>query len=165
MVKELAEVFQRHECFFVTNFQGLGVSKLEQLRQSLKAASSDYRVVKNSMAKRALIDSGLEPLAKMLEGTCGVGLGGPDPIFTSKCLVKFAGENQTFKILGGYVEGEMFPVEKIKELAELPSREVLLAMAFRGMLSSLSGLANLLGGVLRSFLCVLEGISKKAEDK
>lgn len=161
MVDEVEELVKDSPYLFFVNFQKLPVSKVETLRKSLKSSASDLKVVKNSILKLALKKRKLEPLCEFAEGSCAVTFGKNDPIKTSKILFDFSRAQEGLKIRGGYVDGQVLMADKIKELAMLPSREVLLAKLIGTMKAPLNGLVNVLNGNLQKLAYILDAVSKK----
>lgn len=163
MVKELAKEFLNDKNIFITNFWGLSAEDLNQLRNSLKNVSSRYLVVKNSIARRALKESKMDQLLKSIEGGVGIAFGGKDPFSTVKALVKFSKTHEQLDIHTGFLDGEFISKEKIKEIAFLPSKEVLLMKLTRLINSPITGFVNVLAGTLRSLIYALQGYKEKLE--
>lgn len=161
MVDEVAGVVKESPYLFFVNFQKLPVSKMESLRHSLKNSSSDLKVVKNSILKVALRREKLEPLCEFAEGTCAVTFGRNDPVKTSKILFDFSRAEGDLTIRGAYVDGQILLADRIKELAMLPSREVLLAKLLGTMKAPLNGFVKVINGNLQKLVYVLDAISKK----
>ncbi len=163
MVDEVAELVKDSPYLFFVNFKELPVSKVESLRRLLKKSASDLKVVKNSILKLALKKRKLEPLCELVESSCAVTFGRNDPIKTSKILYDFSRAEEGLTIRGGYVDGQLLLADKIKELAMLPSREVLLARVVSTIKAPISGLVNVLKGNLQKLVYVLDAVSKKEE--
>lgn len=161
MVDEIAKIIKDNPCLFFVNFQKIPNSKTEKLRRSLKKSSSDLKVVKKSILKLALKKHKLDSLCNLAESSSAIMFAKEDPAKTSKILYDFARADENMVIKGGYVEGEILLVDRIKELALLPSREVLLARVVGGMKAPISGLANVLRGNMQKLVYVLNAISKK----
>jgi large subunit ribosomal protein L10 len=120
---------------FVTDFQGLNVARMTELRRRLRAAGSRYVVVKNSLAQRALAANGLPALPAAFKGQVGLVLAGVDPLPAAKVVGEFAKEFQKPSVKAGLLEGKTVEPAYVKRLGEIPSREVLLA-TFAGALNS-----------------------------
>ena len=120
---------------FVTDFQGLNVAKMTDLRRRLRATGSKYVVVKNTLAQRALAANGLPALPAAFKGQVGLVLAGVDPLPAAKVVGEFAKEFQKPSVKAGLLEGKTVEPAYVKRLGEIPSREVLLA-TFAGALNS-----------------------------
>lgn len=164
MVKELTALFKENSAAIVTNLQKVNVNKVRGLRKPLKASRIKFKIVKNSMARVAAKNAKLDYLAPLFEGTCAVGFCDQDRIFSSsKILVNFSRENEGFKICGGSLGGEFVTPDRIKELAMIPSMEVLLARAIGGIKAPISGFVTVLNNVFSGFVRVVEQIGKKKQ--
>ncbi len=106
----------------LTEYRGLTVQQLSDLRKQLRAVSAQYKVVKNRLARLAIASSRLEGLGTHLKGPTGVIFSKEDPVAVAKALHTFARTHQALAIKAGYVEGQMLPPTELKALADLPSR-------------------------------------------
>lgn len=158
MIDEIISSIKERPNFVITSYMGSTVSDLEQLRASLKKASSKYIVVKNSVIKVVFDRIKLSEENAKIEGGVGVSLSGEDIIATCKALVGFAKSHEKFKIKGAIIDGKSVPTEKIQVLASLPAKEVLLAQVVGGIKSPITGFVNTLGGILRKFVYVVDAI-------
>ena len=145
IVKNLKEKLAKVKGLILTDYQGLKVSEVEALRRSLNEVKADYQVVKNTLLKLALKSSNFQfPISNFqLEGPTAVVLSYEDEIKPLKVLSGFAKEHEALKIKGGFFEGVWLLGEKLKEIASLPSREVLLAKLLGMVQSPLVRLANM----------------------
>lgn len=159
MVDEIAQILKDNPYLFFVNYQKIPNSKTENLRHALKKSSSDFKVVKKSILKLALKKRSLDSLCDLAEGSSAIMFARKDPARTSKILYDFAKADENMIIRGGYIEGETLLAAGIKELAMLPSREVLLGMVVGGMKAPISGLANVLRGNIQKLVYVLNAIS------
>lgn len=164
MVRGLTQTVSGATGVFVCNVQKLPVTEVETLRRSLSAVAAELTFVKNSLGKRALGEAGLGSLDSYLEGTSVVGVTQADPVAVSKVLVTFAKEHEGFTVRGAVVEGQPLPAAAIKQLAALPSREVLIAKILGSMQAPIRGLVGVLSGVTRTFVYVVEAIRKSKEE-
>ena len=144
---------------FATDYRGLTVKQISELRTRLRDAETEYTVVKNTLARRAAADTGREALLPYLTGPTGIAWVGGDPAVAAKVLDQFAGEHsETFSIKGGLLEGIDLPTADVTRLAKLPPKEQLLAQLAGGIAAPLSGLAgglsNLIGGLARTLAAV-----------
>ncbi len=168
MIKEIVERFKDYPDFFITTFSRVNVGNTEKFRKALKKDLTAYMVVKNSLVKRAIEESGkdidVEEIKALVTGSCGVLFSREDPSAAARTLVNFSTGNEGFKIQGGFVNGETISLDIIKHLAVLPPREVLLAMAAAGIKATISGFVGLLGNLLRNLVGVIDAISKKRSE-
>jgi len=134
-VESLAAQIKGSPNVFVTDFQGLNVAKMTDLRRRLRAAGSKYVVVKNTLAQRALEANGLPTLDESFKGQVGLVLAGNDPLPAAKVVGEFAKEFEKPSVKVGLVDGKTVQPAYVKRLGEIPSREVLLGM-FAGALNS-----------------------------
>jgi large subunit ribosomal protein L10 len=161
MVDELANILKDNQYLFFVNYQKIPNSKTEKLRRALKKSSSGLKVVKKSILKLALKKRGLDSLCDLAEESSAIMFVKDDPAGTSKILYDFSKADENMVIRGGYIEGEILLAGRIRELAMLPPREVLLAMVVGGMKAPISGLANVLRGNTQKLVYVLNAISNK----
>jgi len=157
----LHEKFRESRFAGLTDFQGLDVAEISALRHELRAAGTEFRVIKNSIARRALKGTSLEVLDEHLSGANAVALSSEDPVAPAKILTRFSKENPKLKIKLGILEGKQLSVEDLNELSKLPGREVLLARLMGVLQGPPSGLVNVLAGVLRKFLGTLQAIEQE----
>jgi len=163
MVEEIVEAVRQHPDFVITQYMGTPVSGLDELRRALKRSAGRYLVVKNSLLKVAFERLELTGECAKIDGGMGIGLSGEDIVATCKALATFAKEHKSFTITGAIIDGKSVTQEKVASLALLPSRPVLLTQIVTGIQSPISGFVNLLGGVLRQFVCVVDAIKTNKE--
>jgi large subunit ribosomal protein L10 len=146
-VAEVADIRDRlagSAATLLTHYRGLSVKELKELRRELSASSAELRVVKNTLAKRAVADAGIEGLDDLLEGPTSLVFCSDDPVGPAKALKKFAKDHPDLVIRGGYLDGAVMDAEQTTRLADLASREELLAKLAGLMQGALSGFARLL---------------------
>jgi large subunit ribosomal protein L10 len=161
MLNEVLDSFKAHPDFIITTYMGSSVSDLEGLRKNLKKTSADYMVVKNSILKIAFEKMKLAEEASKIESGMGISFSGGDIVSTCKTVVSFAKDHNKFKIKGAIIDGKSVTPDKVKELASLPSRQVLLTQVVVGMKSPITGFVNTLSGVLRKFVYCVDAIKTK----
>ncbi len=137
IVEQLKEKLSKAQGVVLTDYQGLSVPEVEVLRRNLQEAGANYQVVKNTLLGLALKNSGYELRATSYEltGPTAVILSHEDEIAPLKVLYDFAQGHESLKVKGGFFEGVFMAAEKLKEIASLPGREVLLARVV-GMIQS-----------------------------
>ena len=132
-VETLTEQIKGSPNLFVTDFSGLNVLKLTELRRRLRASGARYVVVKNTLAQRALAANKIAELDGQLTGATGFVLAGEDPMAAAKVLGEFTKENERPTVKGGWLDGRAVEPAYVKRLGEIPSREVLLGQFAGGL--------------------------------
>ncbi len=161
-VTELAEVLKARPAVVLTDFRGLDVASLTELRRRLREAGVRYRVVKNTLLARACQEAQVEGLDRFLEGPTAVALS-EDPVLPARVLVQFARENKALQLKGGLIEGRVMEAGAIQALAELPPREVLLARVAGGIRGPLAGLVYVLQAPISKLAATLDALRKQRE--
>ena len=162
-VSDLAEKLKKSCVGVVVDYKGIPASEDSALRKQLREVKSDYFVVKNTLLGRAVKLANLSGLESFLKGSTAVAISEDDYSSAARILNDFSEKNDYFNIKAGFVEGEVINVEKIKELAKIPSKEVLLANLLRALNSPIAGFATVLNGTIRSFAIVINAIAKKQQ--
>lgn len=147
--------------FFVVKYSGLSSPDLTLLRESLNRCKANFFVVKNSVARRALKESGFEAIVKIIEEPCGFVFVGGEPVDVSKVLCTFSKDHERLKLEGGFLEDKVLEKKDIEALSKLPAKEVLLTQVVRVLNSPLSGSVNVLSQTLKKFVYCLEQIKNK----
>jgi large subunit ribosomal protein L10 len=161
LVAELAEKLRGAKALYYTDFAGLNVKRMTDLRRRLRKQGVEYVVIKNTLALRAVNDSGL--VATKLKGQTGLVIA-RDPIAAAKVLSDFAKENdQRPAVKGGLLEGRELDIEQVKQLASMPSREQMLAQLGAGLQSPMAAFVGALNGLLNMFAGALEGLRVQRE--
>lgn len=162
VVDDIKQKFQGATGVVLADYRGLTVSQVTNLRVELRQAGVEYRVLKNTMVRRAADEIGLEGLAQYLEGPTALAFS-VDPVAPAKILSEFSKKNKNLTIKAGVVEGKVIGPEKIKDLATLPPREILLSQVLAGMQAPLQGMVNVLQGPIRKMGYALEEVRKLKE--
>ena len=149
----------------LTEYRGLSVRQLSDLRKQLKATAAEYKVVKNRLARLAVKDSSLQPLATHLTGPTGLVLTAQDPVGVAKALQAFVKGNPALTIKVGLVEGKLLEANELKTLADLPSKEALRAQVVGALQGPMSQLISLMTAPHRELIHVLEARGKGASDE
>jgi large subunit ribosomal protein L10 len=143
-VEEIAEQFKSSTATVVTEYRGLSVGKLTDLRRALGAGAT-YSVAKNTLVKRAAAEAGVEGLDDLFVGPTAIAFIQGEPVDAAKALKTFAKDNKALIIKGGYMDGAALSVAEVEKIADLESREVLLAKlagAMKGNMAKAAGLFN-----------------------
>jgi len=152
---------KQSKSIFIVKYSGLSSPDLTNLRQSLRGANASFFVVKNSVARRALKGSVLEPLVKNIEGPCGMVFVKDEPVGASSALCTFAKGHEQLKLEIGFLEDRVLEKKDIEALAKLPSKEVLRAQVVMTLNSPISKLAIVLSQMLKKFVYCLDQIKQK----
>ena len=136
-VAEIADKFRTSSAAVVTQYSGLSVSQLTTLRRAL-GTTATYRVAKNTLVRRAAEDAGVQGLEALFEGPTAIAFVDGEPVDAAKALRDFAKDNKGLVIKGGYMDGRPLTIEEVAQIADLDSREVLLAKLAGAMKGNLS---------------------------
>ena len=140
-VSFLAEKIKNAKFVLLTDYRGISVGEVTELRNTLRNANSEYKVIKNNIIKRALDANGESGLDEVLEGPTAVVMTEGDYLEPLKAIYKFSKDNEFYKIKGGIIEGKIVSTEELITLAKLPSRQELLGMLAGGLLGTISKFA------------------------
>ncbi|HEX7104799.1 MAG TPA: 50S ribosomal protein L10 [Acidothermaceae bacterium] len=161
-VAQLTENFRSSKAAVLTEYRGLTVSQLTQLRRAL-GETTEYAVVKNTLSKIAVRDAGLEQLESLLEGPSAVAFVKGDPVEAAKGLRDFAKANPLLVIKGGVLDGKLISAAELSKIADLESREVLLAKVAGAANATLAKAAALFQAPLSQAARLAEALRAKAE--
>ena len=161
IVAEIEKELKKSPTFFVARHDAVAAEKLDKLRAKLRASQTRYLVVKNSLGLKAFERAKMKDILSYIQGACGLAFTGGDPVQPSKTLMEFAKENENFKVQAGYLNGQIVGADRIKVLAMLPSREVMLARVVGGIQAPIAGFVSVLAGALRKVVTALDAIAKK----
>ena len=161
-VAELTEEFRTSSAAVLTEYRGLTVAQITELRRSLKGVAN-YSVAKNTLTKIAAREAGIEGLDDLLTGPTAIAFIKGDPVEGAKSLKNFAKDNALLVLKAGYMDGRVLDASEIKKLADLESREVLLAKLAGAMKASMSQAAALFVAPLSQAARTVEALRVKAE--
>ncbi|MGK2933685.1 MAG: 50S ribosomal protein L10 [Gemmatimonadaceae bacterium] len=161
LVAELKDKLEGASALYYTDFTGLNVKKMTDLRRRFRKAGVEYVVIKNTLALRAVNESGLT--GERLRGPTGIVVG-KDAVAAAKVLADFAKEfEQKPEVKGGMLDGKSIDTAQIKKLASLPSREQMLAELGAGMQSPIASLIGAMNGLMGMFAGALEALRTQRE--
>ncbi|MGH7603807.1 MAG: 50S ribosomal protein L10 [Gemmatimonadaceae bacterium] len=161
LVTELKEKLSSAQSLYYTDFTGLNVKRMTELRRRLKRAGVDYVVIKNTLALRAVNESGLT--ATPLKGPTGLVVG-KDPVAAARVLTEFAKEFEDKPtVKGGMLQGKVIDNAQVKRMASLPSREQMLADLGAGMQSPMAAFVGALNGLFYMFAGALDALKTQRE--
>jgi len=163
-VEELVGVLGSAQSVILTDFVGLNVAEVSELRAKCRAAGVRYKVIKNTLAKLAVDQAGMKELDSFLQGPNAWATHDSDQVATAKVLSEFAKENDKLEIRAGYMEGHVISIEEINALAKLPSREVLLSQVLGALQSPMAGFAGVCSALLRSVVTVVDAYREQRSE-
>jgi large subunit ribosomal protein L10 len=164
VVAELHAKLERASAAILTDFKGMTVAEMTDLRDALAAEKVEYQVVKNTLMRRASEGTPASSLGSLLKGTCAVVIGYGDPAIPAKVIKKFAKTNEKLQVKAGILGPRMLNPDQVTALAELPPREDLLAKLLGTLNAVPTSLVTVLSGVPRAFVGVLAAIQRQRED-
>lgn len=157
-VAEIQELLQSNAGFFVVNYRGLSVKQSESLRRKLREVGAQMTVYKNNLVRRALAEQNL-PEVDVLEGPTACVFYGEDPVAAAKTLKSFSREFPVLELKGGLTDGQVVDAVQVKAIADLPSREELLAKLLGTMQNPATKIVRVLNGPAEAFARVVSAIA------
>jgi large subunit ribosomal protein L10 len=164
VVEGIKDKMKAAKAMVFADYRGLTVAQDTELRNALRKAGVDYKVLKNSLTRFAAKENGLEGLEQYLSGPTSMASSDKDPVAPAKVLNSYAKKFEKLEIKVGVVEGRIIDVKGISALAELPSREVLIARILGSLNAPIFGFVNVLNGNLRGLVVALNAISEQREN-
>ncbi len=165
-ISKLTEDFSDVGSVVFTDYTGINVELMTELRREMRENQVVFTIVKNTLLNRIFADIGIdskEDVYSLMEGPTAIAYGS-DEVTPVKIISKFSKANKgLLKIKGGFVAGESFNVEKMTKLANIPGREVLMAKLLGSMQSPLQGFVSVSGGIIRKFLYALNAVKESEE--
>jgi len=159
-VQEIKDKFSRSKSAILTDYRGLNVADITELRKKLREQGVEFKVVKNTLTRIAIKDFDYN-LDQFLEGPTAVAFSFEDPVAPAKVLADFAKTHKELEIKAGMVEGKVGGKDMVESLAKLPPREELLAKAVGSIQSPLYGIVGVLQGPLRNLVYTLQAVQDK----
>lgn len=160
-VKEIIADLKATEIYYFVDYRGLTFSEATDLRARLAKADATLKVVKNTLAKRAAADAGIEGIDQLLKGPTAIAYCHGDPVQAAKIIQDFIKEKKKAAIRGGKLQRSVLASSDVEVLATLPSREQLIAQLVGAIASPLAGLANVLSGPIRGLVIVLAQVQEQ----
>lgn len=162
IVAELAEKMKTASSGVLVDYKGINVEDDTKLRAEMRKNNVEYAVIKNSLIRFAAKEVGFDALDEVLHGTTAIAISMTDPVAPAKIIAEYAKKDEkVFNIKAGFVDGKVVGVDEVKSLAELPSREVLVAKMLGSLQSPITGFVNVLNGNLRGLAVALNAIAEQ----
>lgn len=163
LVETLSEKIQGAKSFVLADYRGLTVEQDTELRSALRKANIEYKVVKNSMVRFAVKQNDLDELESHLVGPTSMAISSEDPIAPVKVLSEYAKKFKKLELKVGVVEGRITDLDGLKAIAELPSREELIAKTVGMFNAPIYGLVNVLDANIRGLVVALSAIAEQKQ--
>lgn len=163
-VSEIKEKIEKAQSMVLVDYRGLNVADVTELRAKFREAGVDYKVYKNTLMTRAFNEMGLSEFTKYFEGPNAIAFAYEDMTGAARVSTQFAKDHELLEIKAGIVDGKVIELDEIKALADLPSKEVLIAQVLGGFNAPIQGFANVLSGTMRSLVIALDQIRAKQEN-
>jgi large subunit ribosomal protein L10 len=163
ITEDLHERFSKSAIVVVTDYKGLDVSSMNDLRRKLREEDIEFQVAKNTLLMRAAKDTEVALIQDYFKGPSAVALSYKDPVAPAKILTQFAKDNQKLQIKGGVLKNKVLDADAVKALAKLPSREVLLGQFLSVLNGVPSSFVRTIAEIPRSLLNVLTAIRDQKE--
>ena len=161
VVKDVRKRFDEAEAVLVTEYRGLDVTQMTELRNALRDAEAIYKIYKNTLVRRALEEGFPESFVDMLIGPTALAFVDNDPGAAAKALKQFAAVNDALIIKGGLLNGEVLDEAQVRQLADLPSRDELLTSLAAGLAAPLQQMASMMNNLLSEMANLLQSLSDK----
>ncbi len=162
LIAEAKELIQNASAVYLTDYSKINVADISEIRNQFRKDGVKYRVFKNTLFKRALVESGkFEKLADHLEGMTGFAFASTNPVAPAKIIKKYNDTSQKFPLKACYIETQYYDGSKLKELAELPTKEEVIAGILGSLNSPASGIVGSIAAVIRDLVSVIDEVSKK----
>lgn len=149
MVANLSDRLSNSVAGVVVSYKGITVEDDTQLRRKMREAGVQYSVVKNTLLRRAAESNGLSELDPVLEGTTALATSENDHVAAAKILYEYAKGHENFTLKGGYLDGKVLSMDELNELAQIPSKEVLLAKVVGGLNATICKLVYVLDAIAK----------------
>lgn len=164
-VQQLHERLAKSKVVVVTDYKGLDVATMTELRRKLREANIEYEVVKNTMLRLASEGTGVSAIKEHFKGPNAIALSYDDPVAPAKVLTEFAKANEKLEVKIGVLDGKVLDLASLKALSSLPSREELLATVLSAMIAVPTSFVRALSDVPRRMLNVLQAIKEQKDQE
>ncbi|MFV9511672.1 50S ribosomal protein L10 [Tepidibacillus sp. LV47] len=154
LVAEITDKLRNSKTTILTDYRGLNVAEVTELRKNLREAGVEFKVLKNTLVRRATKEADLTELDEFLTGPTAIAFSYDDVVAPAKIIVDFAKKHEALEVKAGILEGRIVNVDEVKALASLPSREGLLSM-----------LLSVLQAPMRNFALAVKAVAEKQEQQ
>ena len=163
VIEDVRERFNEAEAVLITEYRGLDVGQMADLRGALREAETVYKIYKNTLVRRALDEGTPEGLVDMLVGPTALAFVEKDPGAAAKALKQFSAANEALIIKGGLLNGDLLDEAQVRELADLPSRDELLSSIAGGLAAPLQQIASMMNNLLSEMANLLQALADKGD--
>ena len=164
VVQEITDILKNAKGIFITDFKGLNVEKMSELRNKCREGAVEYRVVKNTLARIAIKQAGFEEMEAYFQGPSAIAYSYDDPVAPVRIVTEFAKKAEKPQVKVTLFEGAFYGPDRVQEIAALPSKEVLLAKVVSGFNSPIQGFAGCLSGLLQKLVGTLDAVRSSREN-
>ena len=155
-VEELRDTLAKAQSLILSDFRGLTVAETNQLRQEIRKTDCTYRVIKNTLVKRAIADGPMAGLADLFRGPTAIAYSFEDPVAPAKVIDRFEGELKNLEVKGGFVDGKVLDVSGVKQLAKMKGKDELRAQLLATFMAPAQGFVRLFAAAPQNFLYLLQ---------
>lgn len=163
-VEEIKEKMDSSKIAILTEFQGLNVAEMTELRKLFREANVDYKVYKNTLTRIAAHELGVIEIDGYLAGTTALAFGKDDPLTPAKIVKDFGAKHSSFRVKAGILDKKLIASDGVMALADTPPREVLLAMLLGAIKSPVSGFLNVIQAPIRNFVYILKNLVEQKDE-
>ncbi len=163
IVKEVAEILQNAKSVFVTDFEGLNVEQMNQFRRKCRDASVEYRVIKNTLARLAAQKVGRDEMVEYFQGPSAIAYSFDDPSAPARIITEFAKKAEKPAIKMSIYEGHFYGPEKVKQIASLPSKDVLIGQVVATLNCPINNFVGSLRALIQKFVLTLDSVREAKE--
>jgi len=161
VITEVAGLLQDTETVFVSDYRGLTVAQLSELRGTLRQSGARFRIVKNTLGTLAAERAGRDTLKELLSGPTAVTFCGDDPVAAAKAIADFARTHPQLEMRGGLMAGDLLDAAQLRALASLPPRDTLVAQVVGTLAAPMTGLVTVLQGTIGGFVRALNQVAEQ----
>lgn len=163
VIKGLKTGFDKAKAIIFTDYRGLTVAELSELRRLLREGNFEYRIVKNTLAKLASLQTPVSVAKDSFKGPVGIAISYDDPVLTVKKILEYSKKNEKLKVNGGFIEGKFLPSEELRAVSEIPPRNILLSALAGGFKAPLSKLAGALNATVGNFVYAMNALKERRQ--